>query len=492
MTAELAASAAAAPSPTAAAVALQPLTARQKLTYACGDVAEGGVNLAIGTFLLFYLTAVCHLSGAMAGLALSLTLLSDSVLDPLIGYLSDNTRSRLGRRHPFLLGAAVPLALMLGLLFNLPPLAPWPLFGWLVAVLLVQKVLQSAFFLSYGALGSELSRDYRERSSITAYRSILNSVGLLIVLSLGYGVFLKGDAALLDRHAYGAYGWTIAAILLGFMLACGLGTLPLRARLQTDHGAEAPSPAAFLRDLRDAFRNRSFVILFATIVVFWVAQGTANVLNLHNLKYFWRAPADLLQVLPLVAIAGSLTGVPLAGLALQRFEKQQVCVGGVILYCVNQSLLPIAHILGLTPEGGLGLYLVLGPLLVLQVWALAAIGVSFFSMLADCADEHEHLFGARREGLFFAGTQFSTKAAIALGSLIGGVALDVIGFPKDLARLGPDPHIDPAVVRNLGLIVGPGAGVVAITCAVILARYSLDARRVAEIQDDLARRRTPS
>jgi len=123
------------------------------------------------------------------------------------------------------------------------------------------------------------------------------------------------------------------------------------------------------------------------------------------------------------------------------------------------------------------------------MWAMAAIGVSFFSMLADCADEHEHLFGARREALFFAGTQFSTKAAIALGSLFAGVGLDVIGFPRDIASLGPDPDLPAETVRGLGLIVGPGAAAFAVTCAFVLARYSLNSGRVAAIQADLAARR---
>ncbi len=479
---------AAAPGP-AAAETLRPLTIREKALYACGDIAEGGVNFAMATFLLYFLTAVCGLSGAAAGAALSITLMVDSVMDPLIGYLADNTRSRFGRRHPFLLMASLPFALMVGVLFSLPAFAGAAMFGVLVGVLLVLRVAQSCFFLSYGALGAELSRDYAERSSITAFRSIFNSLGLLIVLSLGYGVYLKGDAALLDPKAYAAYGWTVAIILFGFMLACGLGTLPLRGRLQANLTQETPSPGRFLRDVIDAARNRNFVVLFIAIVIFWIAQGTANVLNLHALKYFWRASTDFLTTIPLWLIGGSLTGVPLAAMALKRFEKQQVCVAGVVLYCVNQATPALLHILGLTPEGGGGLFALLAGQLVLQAWALAAIGVSFFSMMPDCADEHEHLFGHRREALFFAGTQFSTKAAIALGSLIAGVALDLIRFPPDLAALGPNPVIDPTTVRWLGAIVGPGAALIAVTCAITLARYSLTAGRVAAIQADLASRR---
>ena len=127
-------------------------------------------------------------------------------------------------------------------------------------------------------------------------------------------------------------------------------------------------------------------------------------------------------------------------------------------------------------------------MVVLQTWALCGIGVSFFSMMADCTDEHAHLFGARQEALFFAATTFSTKAAIALGSLIAGVSLDLIGFPKEIAKLGPNPVIAAETVRDLGLLVGPGAGLMAITCILFLSRYSLDGAKVAKIQADLADR----
>ncbi len=475
-----------------AAAVFPPLKLREKATFATGDMVEGGINYALSTFLLFYLTGVCGLSGSLAGLALSLTLLVDAVMDPLIGYVSDNTRARLGRRHPFLLGAAIPLALSVALLFSIPEgLKGAALFAYVVAILLVQRVVHSGFLLPYAAMVSELSRDYRERSSVTMFRQLFNNFGLLITLSLGFGLFLKGDAALVDRHAYAAYGWAIGGVVLVLMLTCGLGTLPMRFRLQANPHAQAPSPAQFGRELVNAFRNRSFVILFAAIVIFWVAQGAAGALGLHAYKYFWRAPADLLQLIPAFTVGGALTGVPIAGFLLTRLEKQQVCVGGVVLYCLTQSILTVAHVLGLTPETGPGLVGVIGVLVVLQTWALCAIGVSFFSMMADCTDEHAQLFGARQEALFFAATTFSTKAAIALGSLIAGVSLDLIGFPKEIAKLGPNPVIAADTVRNLGLLVGPGAGLMAITCVLFLARYSLDPARVAKIQDELAARSRP-
>lgn len=480
----------AAPAASAAAPdRLPPLKTSQKAVFATGDIVEGGINAASATFFLFYLTGVCGLSGSQAGVALFLTLLVDAFVDPSVGYFSDNLRSPLGRRHPLLLAAAVPLGLAVALLFNMPrALHAWPLFGYVVAVLLVQRLLQSVFLLPYAAVGAELSRDYRERSSISAFRSIFNGLGALIITALGFGVFMRGPGGLLDHAAYGRFGWTIGAIIVGFALVCGLGTLPLRNRLQISHAPKDAGAKGFIREIGEAARNRSFVTLFLTIIIFWVAQGTAITLSLYAYKYFWGAPNGLLQILPGATMLGSLTGVPIAALMLRRMEKQQVCVAGVVLYCLAQFTPATLHIAGLLPATGLTLYATLLTAALLLAWAMAMIGVSFYSMMADCADEHEHLFGARREGLFFAGMLFSTKASIAVGSLIGGLALDAIGFPRQVAKLGAHPHIAAETLRNLGLITGPGAACIALLCVFVLARYSLDGRRVEAIQADLSRR----
>src|SRR6185437_11617958 len=88
--------------------------------YGSGSMVSDTMAFGLNTLLLFYLTIVCGLSGSAAGIALGLTLVVDSCIDPLVGSLSDNSRSRHGRRHPFMLAAAIPTALAFGLLFSIP------------------------------------------------------------------------------------------------------------------------------------------------------------------------------------------------------------------------------------------------------------------------------------------------------------------------------------------------------------------------------------
>jgi GPH family glycoside/pentoside/hexuronide:cation symporter len=115
-------------------------------------------------------------------------------------------------------------------------------------------------------------------------------------------------------------------------------------------------------------------------------------------------------------------------------------------------------------------------------------GVAFQSMLADTADEHEWLFGVRREGLFFSGLTLAYKAASGLGGLIAGVALDLIHFPTDLAARGAALAIPDGVIARLGLIAGPLPAAFSALAPLFLLGYHLTRRKHAEIIAELEQR----
>lgn len=478
----------------AAAIDATPLLPiRDKVLYAAGDMVDGTVSYAVGAYLFYYLTADCGLSGSLASAALAISIVVDAVMDPLIGYVSDNTHSKWGRRHPYMFLSAFPTALALGLIFSVPAaLTGVGLFAYIMVALLVLRVGMSAFTLPFAALGAELTTHYTERSTIVAYRSGYNIAANIITWFLALWVFLRGadgKLTLLDRNAYAPFAWCVAAVMLVAALVSTLGTLRLRGRMHVIPSTASASPLRLLFELKDVVRNRSFVILFACILLFWAAQGTIGILNLHVVKYFWKLPDVMIQTLPLFAFGGLFTGIPLAGVILTRFEKRIVAIWGLAILCILHMALPLMRVMHLLPETGMPIWSILAVVEVIKGWAATCLGIAFWSMLADAADEHEYLFGSRREGLYFAGLTFSAKAAIGLGSVVAGVAFDLIGFPKDLAKVG-DVHISADVARNLGLIQGPVAGFIALLSAVVLIAYKLDAPRYREIQLELARRKS--
>jgi len=116
----------------------------------------------------------------------------------------------------------------------------------------------------------------------------------------------------------------------------------------------------------------------------------------------------------------------------------------------------------------------------------AVVSIAFQSAMTDAADEHEHLFGTRRESLYYAGLNLSAKAASGLGVFLAGIGLDLIKFPTDMAAHGgAGLRIPPDVLARFGLIFGPGAAAIYTLAMLVFLFYRLDRRRHAQILDDL-------
>ena len=459
---------------------------RTKAGYGLGEAVSGIVQTATDSFLLFYLTAVLGLSGSLAGAALFFALIVDSVADPLIGYTSDNSRSRWGRRHPFIIGSIVPLSLAVGTIFSLPHISNhWLLFAEVAAIILTLRICLSLYALPFIALGAELTRDYGERSTIQAYRTFFWIVAYGLVFVLGLDLFMGGNNGLLYRPGYIGFGWTCAAILASVGLLSAFETFNARPPLPRVVSARGSVGLRRLwNEVSEVMRNSSFLALFLTVMFFWIAQGIANSLWLHSSKYFWHLPASVIQTMPMLTVIGFAVGIPITALLLMRFEKKTVAVVSCGLISLIQIIPATLEIVGLFPTGGQALFVLLYGFQFLLGVTTTTLGITFPSMMADAADEHELLFGSRREGLYFAGLTLSAKAASGVGAFAAGLGLDAIGFPSNLASAG-SIHLAPDIVRHLGFIWGPVAGAISLISAITLMRYDIDRRELGRIQSEL-------
>jgi GPH family glycoside/pentoside/hexuronide:cation symporter len=469
----------------------QPLSVRSKIFFAVGDTMDGFNTTAVATFHLFYLTAVCGLSGSLAGASVFTSLMIDGFIDPLIGSLSDNWHSRLGRRHPFLFASIVPLVLTLGLTFSVPRgLTGFWLFSYATVVILTMRIAYSAFSLPFLALGAELTGDYVERSRLIVYRVFFNTMANLLTTFLGYRVFMAGNNGLLNRAAYIPFGWSVAIMMGIGMLICAFGTLDQRYRLHSPGQSSAHIARRLIAEVVEIFRSRSFVVLFSVVLLFWISQGSAAVLALHAAKFFWKLPNEIIQYQAISIAMGGLAGIPVAGLIARIFEKRTVVAWTLIVNCAQQGVLPLMRITHLLPTNGPLLY----GILIVSTFTVglsgAVSGIFFQSMMADATDEHELLFGSRREGLYFAGITLSAKAALAVGALIGGVALDAIGFPRDLSQnISLALNLPRSAVMELGIVSGPLPAIISVVTLVLLLAYRIDRARQVRISRELARRR---
>ncbi|MDZ4692782.1 MFS transporter [Terricaulis sp.] len=465
-----------------------PLTRRFKAAYGSGAMADGIVAAGFGFFLLFYLTAVCGMSGTMAGMAKLIALLIDAVADPAIGLASDRLQSRQGRRLPFMIWSLVPFAGAFGLLFTLPAqLTGAPQFIVATICLVVLRLSLSCFVLPFTAVGAEVSDDYRERASIVSFRLSFQSVGILFGVVIGLGLFMSGANGMLDRNNYVPYAWVSAAAMLvsgAIAIRAVQGVLP---RLHGPEKAQAQFLGSFVKEMVELSRNRSFLLLFGTVLTYFLAYSASVSLALHASRYFWHLDTGAIQLILLSGTLGPLAGGPISAFALRHIEKRTLSIGAFLAIALLMMWPPLLQLytpISLTPSAAAFVLFING---LLVGTAIMIGGVGFQSMLADTADEHEHLFGVRREGLFFSGLTLAYKAASGLGGLIAGIALDLIRFPTDLASR-PDVVIGTDVLEKLALISGPLPALFALVSPLFLFGYHLTRKRHAQIIADLAER----
>ena len=466
------------------ATELKPPT-RVKLFYSLGQMAQsGGFDTAIG-FVFFYYTFVLGLSGALVGAALAISLAFDAVVDPLIGSWSDNIRSRFGRRLPLMMISIPPIAITLGLLFSPPAgLSQILLFVWLTVASVAVRSFISLFNVPYIALGAELADGYAERSSVVAYRAIAGIFASVVVTALAFTVFFAGPGGLKNAHSYPGFGWSVAMMLVILLAICCAGVARYAATLPQAASVAASMLRRLPSEVAEFFRNPSFRVLFLSAVVFYVAVGANATLATHVQIFVWRLRPQTMQLIGYAYLAGILVGVPLAPLLQRRMEKKAVVLIGLWMAIATWIVLPLLWAGGVFRPSGDG---ALTPLMLSAAFGGVGIGftaIAYPSMMADAADEHEHLFNHRREGLYFAGLGFAAKAASGLGVLVGGLALDLMGFPHDAGQhanlIMPEP-----ILARLILAWGPGCAVIGAIALATFLPYAITRRRHDELTTEL-------
>ena len=458
-----------------------------KALYGVGEIANSSKTVLFGLFLLFFYTSVMGLSGTLVGIATAIGLVWDALIDPYIGHASDRARSRLGRRHSFMLVGALAVGPTFWALFSPPSGLPTAaLFAWLLVTSLLVRLAHSLFVVPYHALGAELSRDYHERTSITAIRGACALVGTVTTAGLSFVLFfpntVPGQDPKLGYAGYPAMGLWLG---LGMSAAALVATLStLRRGQATDQpiagrtaGTDVPSHAAgFAAGLAAALRNppfRALALAFALMFLGTVANGA---LAVHFLTYAARIPESAaLSALQGAFYAGALIGV-VAWLRVARVvEKRTLFALGAV---ATAALMLAASLLF-----GEGHFFGSGatrPLLVGQM--LAGFFGSLFwilphSMLADVADADALSTGRRREGTYFGILSLAQQLATGLSVLATGTLLD------RYARLvagGPEQTL--VTVERIGILYGVLPAALLIGAALAIAGYHLDRRHVGAIQ----------
>ncbi|MEO7385884.1 MAG: MFS transporter [Gammaproteobacteria bacterium] len=394
------------------------LPLRLVLGWGIGSLGASTLHNGISFLALFYLSTVLGIDPGVAGSLILAAKIYDIATDPLMGWVSDRTRSRWGRRRPWLLTGALVSGAAFVLLFN-PPAASGPgLLLGAVGALVLYATGYTLFGIPYLAMPAEMTDDYHERSRLMSARTIFLTLGILAGGALApVLVFAFGGGP----GGYARMSWIVGALILATMLACFAGTRDARGTLPDLNKASAGGLAAAWQS---AFGNRPFVTLiiskFCHLVGVAVSMSSLAFLVTQVLD----RPESSMGGFVLASAAGSIVSMPLWLAVSRRSGKRAAYLVAVACY------LPVLlSWLLATPDEATALFLGRGFLTGL---ATGGLTLAAQSMLPDTIENDFRRTGLRREAMFSAVYSIAEKLASAMGPFLLGLVLSSAGGDRGI------------------------------------------------------------
>ena len=427
-----------------------PLDWKTKLAFGAGDLGPAiTANISI-FFLLVFFTNVAGIPAGLAGSILMIGKIWDAVNDPMVGVLTDKTRSRRwGRRLPWLLYGAIPFGVFFFLQWIVPRFSNqpsgniWPLFWYYVGIGVLSQVFYTVVNLPYTAMTPELTQDYDERTQLNSFRFAFSIGGSILSLLLAKVIFER----IPDRELQYVLLAAICAVISVLSLyACVFGTRDRVLAFEARHTQQEQSESTpLVEQFKIAFSNRPFLYVIGIYLFSWLAvQITASIIPYFVVDCMRLKESDVPTVM--IGVQGT------ALLMLFFWSNLSKRVGKKVVYFMGMSLWIIAQAgLFFLQPGQIGLMYLLA--------VMAGVGVSVaylvpWSMIPDVIELDELNTGHRREGLFYGFMVLLQKFGLALGLFLVGIALETSGF-QEATQGQPLPVQPESALQAIRIAVGP-------------------------------------
>jgi len=458
-----------------AGVSHRVLPKRIKAFYGAGAIANGAYG-TLGGLAMFFYNQVVGVPAATVAAAISIVVLADAFWDVMIGHTSDQVRSKLGRRHPFILAALLVLPVAIYLRWH-PPVgwAPEQMFYYIVGTGLLLNLIWSFYEIPAAALAAELAPDYDDRTVLLSWRWVLSAVGTATANTLIYGVYLRSTAehpvGQLNADGYGPLSLAITAVVVTAGLVMALGTWRRIATLYQPEARTAFDLGSQFRNFTGVLKNRNFLVAMASGIVSGLSSGIAGGFDLYFKTFLWELKPQDLLFLGLLGLPFQFFGAAVAPFLAKRWTKRRAMMTLFfvsIVFAQGPILLKLLGILDL--NGSPMLLWVLGSTMLVS--GVASIGgyVIMSSMVIDIVEDVQVKTGHRSEALIATADTFPQKLVASASALIPGLILTYVAFPKQ-AKPGPEAM---ALITQAGWIYLPIVTLFSAGSVAILALYRLE------------------
>ncbi len=438
----------------------------RKVMYGSGDLGFSLTSTITAAYFLFFLTAVVGIPMGVASIALLIGKNWDWINDPLFGYITDHTRTKWGRRRPFLLFGTIPYVITFALMWWRPPLhGSVALVIYYAVVYVFYEASATMVYMPYFALTPELTSDYDERTSLVSMRAFFSIFGSLLAFSLPE-MIVNG---FIPEHAGNV-------LLMGVIFAV-ISALPMYVVFfgtkERPEFMEQKQPGLW-QSIKDTVRNKPFV--FGTIIYLftWVTIDILQTILIFYITFVVVQEANATVIMATIFTVAILA-IPIWTFTSKHVNKRVAYIIGMVFFAAVLMVL-----MSLTPATPI--YLILG------LCVLAGIGVSAahvipWAMIPDAIEVGELESGRRHEGTYYSLITLAQKIASGIAIPGAGLVMEATGFISTNAQ-------QPAsAIQGIRLLTGPIPGVMMFIGIVFAIVYPLEREGYTKIAKELEERR---
>ena len=435
------------------------LSIKEKVGYACGDVASNFYWRVFDVFLFIFYTDVFGLSAATVGTMMLVTRLIDAFSDPIMGAVADRTITKWGRFRPYLLWGIIPIVAAGILTFTVPDLDDSGKVIWAYATYIFMMLAYTFINVPYGALLGVVTHDTQQRTTLTSFRFIGAFSGGSLVAYLTPELvawFGQGDEAT---------GWQLTMMLYGCIAAALfiITFFSTKERISPPENQQTP----VLLDIRDLLSNKPWIVLFSLALIIMMTISLRGSTGTFYFKYYVNRE-DLIGSFSMAYMIALAIGAASTPLLTKLMDKRKLLM---VLMSIVAALSAIFYVV---PKDNIAL------MFVLQIAIGLALGPKsplVFSMYADTADYSFWRTGRRATAMIFSAAAFAQKLGGALAGAMIGWLLSSMGYVANQAQSGASEN---GIVLLMTLI----PAIFAALAVPLLALYPLSNQQLEHIQKD--------
>jgi glycoside/pentoside/hexuronide:cation symporter, GPH family len=436
-----------------------------KLGFGVCDLGGNLFFTAMGFWTLTYLTDTVLLPAALAGIAVMGGRVWDAVTDPMMGYISDRTRSRWGRRRPYLFFGAVPLFLTMWWFFTNPHLEgnKTLLTIWATFALCLLNTAYTIVNVPYSSLTPEMTNDYHERSNLNGFRFSFAVIGTMAGAGLVW--------PLVGLFSSKSQGFSVLGAVFGIVMAVTALITFFSVREPGHEKAERPTES-FIKTYGAVFKNKPYLIVLFTYALNITALNFVMGIFVFYFKYIYNNEGAV-AIAMILFLAIAMAFIPVSVMISKRIGKKKI-------YQISLSMIIIACMVIFFQGHLLGMNFFYG------VMVFAGIGLGFgyvspWAMLPDTIELDAVNTGKRKEGSFYGMWTFMSKMGTAFAIYFSGGILA-------LAKYVPNAVQSPSAILAIRWLIGPIPSVIFLAAIILVQFYPLDEKAYAALLEEKAKK----